>query len=59
MSYPSKVPSLMVRLQVLAAIDHAPGNSIRDRIRAVSLRHFIDPETGCSHQFTWHYNKKN
>jgi len=49
----SKVPSLMVRLQVLAAIDHAPGNTIRDRIRGVSQRCFIDPETGHTHQFTW------
>lgn len=49
----SKVPSLMVRLQVLAAIDYAPGHTIRDRIRAVSQQVFIDPETGYHHQFTW------
>ena len=53
MSPSSKVPSLMVRLQVLAAIDHAQGNTIRDRIRAVSQQRFVDPETGHTHQFTW------
>lgn len=53
MSTPSKVPSLMVRLQVLAAIDYAPGNTIRDRIRAVSQQSFVDPDTGHRHQFTW------
>ena len=53
MSPPSKVPSLIVRLQVLAAIDHAQGTTIRDRIKTVSQQHFIDPETGLSYQFTW------
>lgn len=53
MSCFSKVPSLLVRLQVLAAIDYAPGHTIRDRIRSVSQQCFVDPETGQSHQFTW------
>jgi len=53
MSTLSKVPSLMVRLQVLAAIDYAPGNTIRDRIRAVSQQSFVDSETGRRYQFTW------
>lgn len=53
MSTSPKVPSTMVRLQVLAAIDYAEGHTIRDRIRAVSQRCFVDPETGQSHQFTW------
>ena len=43
----------MVRLQVLAAIDHAQGHTIRDRIKAVSQHRFVDPETGHTHQFTW------
>lgn len=48
-----KTPSLIVRLQVLAAIDYASGNTIRDRIKNVSQRTFHDPETGCQYQFTW------
>lgn len=53
MSPSSKVPSLMVRLQVLAAIDYAEGNTLRERCRTVSQQRFIDPETGQPHQFTW------
>lgn len=48
-----KKPSLELRLQVLSAIDYAPGDSIRERIKAVSGRLFSDPITGTPHQFTW------
>lgn len=48
-----KKPSLELRLQVLSAVDHAPGNTIRERIKAVSGRSFTDPITGVHHQFTW------
>jgi transposase InsO family protein len=41
-----------VKLRVLAAIDLAEGRSIRDRIRAVAARPFVD-ENGHAHQFTW------
>lgn len=47
------IPSLEVRLQVLSAIDYAPGNSIRDRIRHVSERTFADATTGAEYRFTW------
>ncbi len=53
MSSVSKVPPLPVRLQVLAAIDYAQGNTIRDRIKAVSQRQFIDRQSGQCYQFTW------
>jgi putative transposase len=52
MPHPKK-PSLALRLRVLSAIDYAPGNSIRARIKAVSERTFADPQTGFNHQFTW------
>ena len=41
-----KKPSLALRLRVLSALDYAPGNSIRARIKAVSERTFADPQTG-------------
>ena len=41
-----------VKLRVLAAIDLAEGRSIRDRIRAVAARAFVD-EHGREHRFTW------
>ena len=41
-----------VKLRVLAAIDLAQGRSIRDRIRAVAARGFVD-EAGREHHFTW------
>jgi len=41
-----------VKLRVLAAIDLAEGRSIRDRIRAVADRPFVD-EQGREHRFTW------
>ena len=46
-------PSLEVRLKVLAALDYAPGNNIRARIKAVSEQSFTDTHTGQMWQFTW------
>ena len=53
MSSSSRVPPLIVRLQVLAAIDYAQGNTIRDRIKAVSQKQFVDQQNGRTYQFTW------
>lgn len=51
---PSKPnPPLALRLRVLAAIDYAPGNSIRARIKHVAGRTFVDEQTGHHYQFTW------
>jgi transposase InsO family protein len=41
-----------IKLRVLAAIDMAEGRFIRDRIRAVAERVFMD-EMGREHRFTW------
>ena len=49
----SKVPSLMVRLRVLSAIDYAEGKTQRDRYKTVSQQTFMDQETGKSYRFTW------
>ena len=49
----SRVPPLMIRLQVLAAIDYAKGNTIRDRIKAVSQQTFVDQQTAQQYRFTW------
>ena len=49
----SKVPPLTVRLQVLAAVDYAPGNSIRERIKAISKQTFTDQTNGRQYRFTW------
>ncbi|WP_119394299.1 hypothetical protein [Salinibius halmophilus] len=46
-------PSFELRLQVLAAIDYAPGNTIRARIKAAAERSFTDPISGQVHRFTW------
>ena len=48
-----KIPPLELRLRVLSAIDYAPGNSIRARIKSVSERSFKDEQTDCVYQFTW------
>ena len=53
MSKPNRIPSVTLRIQVIVAIDYAQGNSLRERIRTVSKQRFIDPQTGCTHQFTW------
>lgn len=46
-------PPFELRLRVLSAIDYAPGNSIKARIKAVAKRTFTDKQTGCEYQFTW------
>ena len=46
-------PPLELRLRVLSAVDYAPGNSIRERVKNVALRSFVDTQTGCEYQFTW------
>lgn len=46
-------PPLELRLRVLSAIDYAPGNSIRERIKSVAERTFVDEQTGHAYQFTW------
>lgn len=51
---PSKPnPPLELRLRVLSAIDYAPGNSARERIKSVSGRTFVDERTGHAYRFTW------
>ncbi|AWB66622.1 hypothetical protein C2869_11200 [Saccharobesus litoralis] len=46
-------PPLEIRLQVLSAVDYAPGNSIRERIKSVATRTFVDKQTNVEYQFTW------
>ncbi len=46
-------PSLELRLRVLSAVDYAPGNSIRERIKNVANRTFKDEQTECEYKFTW------
>jgi hypothetical protein len=53
MSPSSRVPPLVVRLQVLTSIDYAKGNTIRDRIKAVSQQTFANQTTGQQYKFTW------
>lgn len=48
-----KVPPITVRLQVLAAVDYAKGNTIRDRVKAVSELTFVDQAKGGQYRFTW------
>jgi putative transposase len=50
---PHARPPLEIRLRVLSAVDYAPGQSIRDRIKAVAERTFTDTLTGVDYQFTW------
>ena len=49
----SKVPPLMVRLQVLSTIDYAKCKTKRDRYKAVSQQTFVDQSTGKQYRFTW------
>jgi putative transposase len=46
-------PSLALRLRVLSAIDYAPGDNLRQRIKQVSQRTFVDEPSAQSYQFTW------
>ncbi len=49
----TKKPSLELRLRVLSAVDYAPGNSTRERIKSVATRTFSDSQTGGEYRFTW------
>ena len=42
-----------LRLRVLSAVDYAPGNTIRERIKQVAKRTFFDEQTQSEYQFTW------
>jgi len=44
--------SLPLKMQVLGAIDIAPGATCRARIKFVSERYFTNEE-GAAHRFTW------
>lgn len=44
---------LEIRLQVLSAVDYAPGDNIRQRIKSVALRIFTDTRSNINYQFTW------
>lgn len=46
-------PSLELRLRLLSAVDYAPGNSIRQRIKHVATQTFTDTSNGKTYQFTW------
>lgn len=46
-------PPLDIRLRVLSAVDFAPGETIRDRIKHVAQHPFVDANTGCEYRFTW------
>jgi putative transposase len=45
-------PPIELRLSVLSAVDYAPGNSIRERIRNVAQRTFTDNQAR-EYRFTW------
>lgn len=46
-------PSFDLRLRVLNAVNDAPGNTLRQRIKFVAAKRFTDVATGTHHQFTW------
>lgn len=46
-------PPMELRLRVLSAVDYAPGNTARARIKEVAKRTFFDQHTQCEYQFTW------
>lgn len=48
-----KNPPLELRLRVLSAVDYAPGNSIRARIKHVADRTFVHEPSGLEYRFTW------
>ena len=50
---PRHKPPLEIRLRVLAAIDYAPGVTIRERIQHIAQQPFLDPATGIEYRFTW------
>lgn len=46
-------PPPELKLRVLSAVDYAPGDTARARIKAVAERVFVDNQTGREYQFTW------
>ncbi len=46
-------PPLELRLRVMSAVEYAPGNSIRARIKQVAKRNFVDQQSGLVYRFTW------
>ncbi|MFZ6747300.1 hypothetical protein ACO0LC_29185, partial [Undibacterium sp. JH2W] len=46
-------PSFELRLRVLNAVHDAPGNSLRERIKFVADKTFIDGLSAHPHRFTW------
>ena len=46
-------PSFELRLRVLNAVNDAPGNTMRQRIKFVADKRFSDVASGTQHQFTW------
>jgi transposase InsO family protein len=46
-------PPVELRLRVLAAVDYAPGNRIRERIKQVAARSFTDAQQHTEYRFTW------
>lgn len=46
-------PPIEMKLRVLSAIDYAPGDSTRERIKSVSQRTFRDEISGRDYRFTW------
>ncbi|MFS1524419.1 DDE-type integrase/transposase/recombinase [Microbulbifer sp. 2304DJ12-6] len=48
-----KNPPFTLRLQVLSAVDYAPGENLRARIKQVAGRTFVDQASGLEYRFTW------
>ncbi|MCU7860667.1 MAG: DDE-type integrase/transposase/recombinase [Candidatus Thiodiazotropha sp. (ex Lucinoma kastoroae)] len=46
-------PPLEMKLRVLSAVDYAPGDNTRERIKSVCQRTFRDETSGHDYQFTW------
>lgn len=46
-------PPAELRLRVLSAIEFAPGDNQRQRIKAVAERRFFEPISDVEYQFTW------
>lgn len=46
-------PPLEMKLRVLSAVEYAPGDSIRERIKSVSQCTFRDDISGHDYHFTW------
>lgn len=46
-------PPLEMKLRVLSAVDYAPGESTRERIKCVSKTIFHDQTSGRDYRFTW------